>query len=93
MGRITRCCGFPAYLGYQKRISQQTKLQIVSKVGIPGVDEPEAGVNASSSRYVLLRGNVLGVVNHQYSPTKQLQVSLYIVVRLGSVILYTGNGI
>lgn len=44
---------------------------------------------ARADRFVLLRGNVVGVVSHQYSPTKQFQVSLLVLHILSPFTSYT----
>ncbi|KAL5476860.1 hypothetical protein ACEPAI_3046 [Sanghuangporus weigelae] len=60
---------------FSKRIGQQTKLQVISRIGLPVDDEEDQSINRlDPGRFSLLRGNVSGVITHRYSVTKQLQV-------------------
>lgn len=58
----------------QRRLGGQTKLHVISKLG--QLDQDDLELVKDLRQFGLLRGNVLGVVSHQYSPTKQLQVSI-----------------
>ncbi|KAH8116018.1 hypothetical protein DFH11DRAFT_1542806 [Phellopilus nigrolimitatus] len=65
-----------------RRIGQQTKLQIISRLGQAGGDDSgNAEDIGSARRYTLLRGNITGVISHQYSAKQRFQVSLGFCLR------------
>ena len=51
----------------QKRLGQQTTLKVVSKISQTSLDDGDEDPANQSSRYSTLRGNIIGIVNHQYS--------------------------
>ncbi|THH03555.1 hypothetical protein EW145_g6177 [Phellinidium pouzarii] len=59
---------------FSKCIGQQTRLQVISRLGWAGLDDEDMDFVGNTKQYVLLRGNIFGVINHQYSSTKQLRV-------------------
>lgn len=58
---------------FNKRIGNQTSIQITSRVGQTEINAEE-DIKIVGNRVTLLRGNVIGIINHQYSPTKRVQV-------------------
>ncbi|KAL5521675.1 hypothetical protein ACEPAF_2423 [Sanghuangporus sanghuang] len=59
---------------FSRHLGQQTKLQVISRVGLPVDDEEDQDTSLDPGRFTLLRGNISGVITHRYSVTKQLQV-------------------
>lgn len=57
----------------QKRINGQTTLQVTSRIGNTEINADE-DIKVVGNRITLLRGNVVGIITHRYSPSKQLQV-------------------
>ncbi|KAI5120611.1 hypothetical protein M0805_008087 [Coniferiporia weirii] len=75
---------------FSKRIGRQTKLQVISKLGQTNLeDEGDVGTLDNSKSHILLRGNVLGVVSHQYSPAAQLQVKASLLNLRGLTLSWT----